>query len=188
MSEARRAAIVEAALVLASLEGLSALSMQRVAVAAGVPKSVVLYHVGDRDGLWLAVAERAVLPWAEVALVAGDPREALNRWLAETFERLAREPACVRVQAALRAAPAATPGRERVLALDERLRRELVALLEHGHSHHAWQAPDPMRTANLAMAVLDGLTVELLRREGPDAVTGLHAMARGAVLELVLRR
>ena len=42
-------------------------------------------------------------PWTETALLAGDPRESLNRWLAAFFGRLSREPACVRVQAALRA-------------------------------------------------------------------------------------
>ena len=53
--EQTRRAIVEAGLGLATEEGLSAVTLDRVAERVGVTKQAVLYHVGTKRGLLLAL-------------------------------------------------------------------------------------------------------------------------------------
>lgn len=64
MSTPRRvqasARLVEAALSLLCVEGVSGVSVQRVADAAGVSKGLVHYHFADKDALLCACAETLV--------------------------------------------------------------------------------------------------------------------------------
>ena len=60
-----RSAVLEAAVALASVDGLEAMSLARLADAAGVSKSGLFAHWPDKEILQLAVIEQAVRQWME---------------------------------------------------------------------------------------------------------------------------
>ena len=60
-----RTAVLEAAVALASVDGLEAMSLARLADAAGVSKSGLFAHWPDKEILQLAVIEQAVRQWME---------------------------------------------------------------------------------------------------------------------------
>jgi AcrR family transcriptional regulator len=196
----RREALVEAALQTCASVGLGALSLQGVADAAGVAKSVVLYYFHDRDGLLEALAVRAVAPWrlahdglggADATVKpdepGGDPREQLNRWLAAMFTLAVREREALRVRLAMLGEPPNAPWRTHVDACDRLALRQLALLMARGHGQYAWHAPDAARAALLVRGLVEGLSLEALRSDA-DTVTRLHGQCRGAVLDLLVRR
>jgi len=60
-----RSAVLEAAVALASVDGLEAMSLARLADAAGVSKSGLFAHWPDKEILQLAVIEHAVRQWLD---------------------------------------------------------------------------------------------------------------------------
>src|SRR6516162_8554468 len=60
-----RSVVLEAAVALASVDGLEAMSLARLADAAGVSKSGLFAHWPDKEILQLAVIEQAVRQWME---------------------------------------------------------------------------------------------------------------------------
>lgn len=60
-----RTAVLEAAVALASVDGLEAMSLARLADAAGVSKSGLFAHWPDKEILQLAVIEHAARQWME---------------------------------------------------------------------------------------------------------------------------
>lgn len=188
----RRDLLVEAALRASAEHGLSALTLQDVADAAGVAKSVVLYYCDDRAGLLNLLAERAVAPWkpawAVLAEATGDPREVLNRWLSTWFALVDAERPAWRVQLALLTQPHGAPGRKQVEASDRHGQRGLTQLLQRGHDQYAWHAPDAARSATLVRSLVDGMCLEAQRNSVPDGAMRLHGVCRGAVLDLLVRR
>lgn len=187
----RREELVEAALQTCASVGLGSLALQGVADAAGVAKSVVLYYFRDRDGLLEALALRVVAPWKvaheALAAEAGDPREQLNRWLAAMFTLAVREREALRVRLALLGEPAQAAWRGHLDASDRLAMRHLTHLMARGHGQYAWHAPDAARAAQLVRGLVEGLTLEALRCDA-EAVTRLHGLCRGAVLDLLVRK
>lgn len=64
-AEVRRGQLIEAALVLAAHQGVAALTIRRVAEAAGVSLGVVHYHFQDKDELLTEMAESLILAISE---------------------------------------------------------------------------------------------------------------------------
>jgi AcrR family transcriptional regulator len=77
-----RIAVLEAAVALASVDGLEAMSLTRLADAAGVSKSGLFAHWPDKEMLQLAVVEHAVRQWTEeiVAPAMSAPRGVRRLW------------------------------------------------------------------------------------------------------------
>src|SRR3954467_13922812 len=91
-SELTRAAIVDAALDLAALEGLEAITLQAVADRIGLSKSGVFSRVGSRESLQIAVVEEfgrrfiADVFVPAMRLPKGLPRleDIMQRWIVRT--------------------------------------------------------------------------------------------------------
>ena len=77
-----RTAVLEAAVALASVDGLEAMSLARLADAAGVSKSGLFAHWPDKEILQLAVIEQAVRQWMEevVTPALSAPRGIRRLW------------------------------------------------------------------------------------------------------------
>lgn len=80
-AEARRAAILEAAIAELAARGFEAASTNAIAAAAGVAKGLVFHYFGSKEGLFLA-AYRAVVERTTAAITGGDDLPA------DLFERL----------------------------------------------------------------------------------------------------
>lgn len=187
----RHEALVDAAVAAAAEVGPGQLSLQDVAAAAGVAKSVALYYFRDRAGLLAALAARAVAPWQAahepLAEPAGDPRDHLNRWLAAVFELASGQKPLLQLYLALLCDVRDPAARAVLRACDDVCHRRLVRLLARGHDQYCWHAPDPQRAATLLRALVDGLLLEAVRSPAP-AAGRLHGLCRGAVLDLLVRR
>src|SRR6476619_1083363 len=93
-SELTRAAIVGAALDLAALEGLEAITLQAVADRVGLSKSGVFSRVGSREALQKAVVEEfgrrflADVFVPSMQLAKGLPRldAVMQRWITRTVD------------------------------------------------------------------------------------------------------
>ena len=143
-SELTRAAIVGAALDLASAEGLEAISLQAVADRIGLSKSGVFSRVGSREALQCAVIEefgRRFL--ADVFVPAmqqpkGLPRlEAImQRWITRTRDQESRT-GCVYSAGAFELDDKAGPLRDflhqEVTRWRAALRRTVVQAVQEGH-------------------------------------------------------
>lgn len=103
--------ILAAAHALGAAEGVTALTLQGVATAAGVSKALVLYHFGGKDQLLAALAERMVdadVQALDAAAVAADPLEAWRQVAGDVALRASRALLVSLLQeAALRARAAA---------------------------------------------------------------------------------
>lgn len=187
----RREALVVAALSACREQSPGQLSLQDVADHAGVAKSVVLYHFGDRSTLLTALATRATRPLTEAhALLIepdGDPREHLNRWLGALFD-LVRDGARPWLVYLALLSEGNDQHRAPLRTCDHIGARNLADLLQRGHQQYCWHAPDAPRSATLVRALVDGMMLETARSEDPLAWTRLHALCRGAVLDLLIRR
>lgn len=143
-SELTRAAIVGAALDLASAEGLEAISLQAVADRIGLSKSGVFSRVGSREALQRAVIEefgRRFL--ADVFVPAmqepkGLPRlqAIMRRWITRTRDQEART-GCVYSAGAFELDDKAGPLRDflhqEVTRWRAALRRTVVQAVQEGH-------------------------------------------------------
>lgn len=188
----RRAQIVQAATRVLTRAGLHGLTMQAIAQEAGVPKSVVLYHVRDRQGLLLLLAEhvaqlRLQLD-APLETQGGDPRQHLGHWLTGLFEAIQAPDSPLRLLWAVRLdaegqtlEPLRTP-------LEKREIWQLSTLLQRGHSQACWHAPDATRLAQALKALTDGFLLQaLLVAHDAQACRKLLASCRGAVMDLLVR-
>lgn len=63
--ERTRVAVLDAAVAMASVDGLDAMSLSRLADATGVSKSGLFAHWPDKEALQLAVVAQAVRQWTE---------------------------------------------------------------------------------------------------------------------------
>jgi AcrR family transcriptional regulator len=196
--ELKRRLIVAAALRLGEGGGLDGLSLQAVADAAGVPKSLVLHHFGSRDGLLLrvaaAIAGRAGRCAQAVQAAQGDPRARLNAlldaWLLDGGDDAAgRHALHVSLWAAHRSDrdEAAAAVRQTLVADDAALLALLETVLAEGHRHRCWQAQPARQTAQRVRAVVEGVLTDALRQSPPWSAVEVHARARSAVLDCLVR-
>ena len=194
----RKQRIAAAAVDVVTVSGLSGLSMQRVAERAGLAKSVVLYHVADRQGLLrIVVAEVARLRrLGDQALTEehGDPRRHLGDWLDRQFDAATRPDAPQRlawlIQLDGEIHMDRTHGATRSLTADaeQEVASRLAKLLARGQAHACWQAPDATRTATAVKALVDGFLLQAFAaRDNATDFQRLRAICRGAVMDLLVR-
>jgi AcrR family transcriptional regulator len=80
--ERTRVAVLDAAVAMASVDGLEAMSLARLADATGVSKSGLFAHWPDKETLQLAVVAHAVRQWTEriAAPALAAPRGVRRLW------------------------------------------------------------------------------------------------------------
>src|SRR5712691_7417695 len=80
--ERTRVAVLDAAVAMASVDGLEAMSLSRLAQATEVSKSGLFAHWADKEALQLAVVAHAVHMWVEhvVTPAFGAPRGLRRLW------------------------------------------------------------------------------------------------------------
>ncbi|MEY3014108.1 MAG: hypothetical protein RIT45_2843 [Pseudomonadota bacterium] len=184
----RRERIVAAVASVAGREGVAALSAARVAAEAGCAKATVLYHFGELHVLWQAGTEAALAPWwaaqAEALAAPGDPRAALDAWLAASF---GGRSSALRLRAQLAGAPPDLPAAATLIAAERELEVALERLLERGHREHCWRSARPSVDATILRGLVDGLLVAALQAGDDAALPACHAVCRSAALDLLLR-
>jgi AcrR family transcriptional regulator len=159
-ADSARKAILEGAVDLVAEHGLEGLRVRDVATRAQINHSTLLHHLGDRDGLLLALAQRVVDELERITgeeATAGDARLArqmINGHLDDILTGLAERPAdfallsevFVRASRDPRARDLATQAEERWVGFLTRLLKPLA-------SDGANTASNPRRTA-LAITLL----------------------------------
>jgi AcrR family transcriptional regulator len=80
--ERTRVAVLDAAVAMASVDGLEAMSLARLADATAVSKSGLFAHWPDKESLQLAVVARAARQWADhvIAPALAAPRGVRRLW------------------------------------------------------------------------------------------------------------
>lgn len=90
--------IVEAGIAVASAEGLAAVSMSRVAAAAGASTMALYRYVGAKDELLALMVDTAFgPPPPDIEASDGDWREGLSRWAWAELHGVLRHPWALRV-------------------------------------------------------------------------------------------
>lgn len=93
----RRERILEAALKEFAARGFEAASTNAIADAAGVAKGLVFHHFGNKEGLFVAVAEDAILRTTEAIYgdagpLPSDLFERLHLWMVKKLRAFQRDP------------------------------------------------------------------------------------------------
>jgi AcrR family transcriptional regulator len=95
-AEVRRAAILAAAIHVLSSEGINDTTTRKIAAAAGINQATLLYHVGSKDELLLAVLREMMRLTGEVArrvLIAGlSPRAAIRHSITAFWQHVEATP------------------------------------------------------------------------------------------------
>jgi len=165
----RRALILDAATQLIGDRGFRGMSLRDVAVLAGITEAGVLYHVGSKDGLLVAVLEhRDEVDMASLAQRLGVDVETLDEdplpvtlpaLCRALVDRNALQPQIVRLYATLEAEsleadhPANAYFRE----------RETWALGLFARAATTSGVEDPARTSLAMLSLMDGLQLRWLR-------------------------
>lgn len=185
--DAKKARILGAVLQLSGQRGVAHVSIGNVAAAAGVPKSVVLYHFNSRDELldaalaaWLAPLQAALDDALEPR--GRDPRDQLGAWLLAHFQG---ELDGWRMATQLALGDPASPAALRATAFDAAAERDLARLLSHGHQQLAWRAPRAQASAVAVRAVVEGVLLRAARAGAP--LLSAHKVARQVALDLLVR-
>jgi len=143
-SELTRAAIIGAAVDLASAEGLESISLQAVADRIGLSKSGVFSRVGSREALQIAVVEEYARRFLDYVFVPamqqpkGLPRlnEIVRRWIVRTRD-VEVHTGCIFAAGAFELDDREGPLREFLLTEVHRwraaLRRTVLQSIEAGH-------------------------------------------------------
>ena len=187
---ARREHILLSAMRVFEGRGLGSFSVQDVADAADVAKSVVLYYFGDRDRLLDALLESVLSPLLEAQTAAiesagSDPREQMRRWLDVHFEGEATLAASRLYVQMLAEGGAAS--RSRCQAHDRASNILLTDLLRQGHRQYCWKSPNPKAIAMAIRAIIDGAHLACLKLEPDDDLDRVRGLCRRAVLDLLVR-
>ncbi|WP_336630328.1 MULTISPECIES: TetR/AcrR family transcriptional regulator [unclassified Microbacterium] len=167
----RRADILEAATALISERGFRGTALRDIAAHAGITEAGILYHLGSKDGLLIAVLEHrdevdmtslAANLGIDVAALDADPLPVPLADLCRALvERNARQPEIVRLYATLEAEsldpdhPASAYFR----------RRESWALGIFERAAQTAGFTDPRRAALATLSLMDGLQLRWLRSE-----------------------
>ncbi|MCO4762044.1 MAG: TetR/AcrR family transcriptional regulator [Myxococcales bacterium] len=190
-SEQRKAAILTAVHTVADEAGMSGLSIATVAKAAGVPKSVVLYHFSSRD----ALLDAALSQWTDklgarlrLALDprSRDPRDQLGGWISAFFATEA-DLRGWKLYLQLSLDAPGTPASARASTFEHEIERGLSGLLARGHKHLAWRAPRPRAMATTLRCLVEGLALACARTGDPSSLKPAQAIARKTALDLLLR-
>lgn len=179
-ANARRAALLEAAIELIGLQGPRAVTHRSVAAAAGVPAATTGYYFASREQLvdeaLRTLAEREVAGLAERHALVSTPTvdgiaAALTAWLVEHADGAGATAALAQHQLQVEAA------RRPELAGDHTAKARIDGLAEE--TLRALGAADPAAAAVLLVSALDGLQLRLLTQTpGEIDVAALRATIR----------
>jgi AcrR family transcriptional regulator len=184
-----RERILQAARELFYRDGISAVSIDAIAAAAGTNKMTLYRHFSSRDELIAAYLEQLAAEgegvWDEArAAHPGDPQAQL-RYLMRRVSQFAAESTgrgCALANAAVELAERKHPARKVVEAHKRRQCERLIALCrEAGYA-------EPERIAEELFLLVEGARVSLqsVGREGPGA--RLYALAEGLLAAAPLRK
>jgi TetR/AcrR family transcriptional regulator len=98
--EAKKAAILDAALQIFSRYGLHGATVEQIAEAADVSKTNLFYYFPSKDGVYVAVLERLLSTWLEplqMLEVDSDPVEAIGNYIRSKVEFSRRSPEASRL-------------------------------------------------------------------------------------------
>jgi AcrR family transcriptional regulator len=185
--EDRRAQLIEAALAVATQDGIAATTVRRVAEQAGVALGVVHYAFADKDELIAALAARVVdeLAEASAAGLVSDSRPdlatALDAAIAGVWETIEATPREQLLTYEITTFALRTPGLGGVArsqyAVSQAAVERLLTLVADA-SGASWTRPVP-ELAGEVLAFLDGVTLRWLAdRDGAAARSRLDAVAR----------
>ncbi len=174
--EAKRSALVAAALEAFSADGFAAVSTGTVARHAGVSEGMVFHHFGSKHGLLEAVTADEVTTFVEgQLLIDGGPIE-WERFIDATFVWMAGHDMVIRLW---------RDQDDRVVgSLRRGMQRGVVptlaGALEAGQDHGWYRVGDPTWLASAAFAVVGEALIAPLGRGRPDA-TEVGRIVRGIV-------
>ncbi|WP_055702044.1 TetR/AcrR family transcriptional regulator [Streptomyces silaceus] len=181
-ADARRAAIVEAALARFAQAGYLNASLARIAADAGTSAPVVVHHFGSKEGLLTAVLQAREERTAETfeplrEAARGDDVRALFRALLELAAYNLTQPGLIELYTRL-SAEAGAPGHPAHAYFAERYERVVTLLADAltgardaGHLH---ADTDPPAVAREILAVSDGLQVQWAFAAGRLDFVGLY--------------
>ena len=188
--ERRRAALLDATLMVAAESGMDGATIGTVATAASTPKSLVLYHFESRDGLLTAAVAQAVDVLSRerhqhMAIAGGDPKEQLGAWIAALYSSpTVLQAWCVLTQVNGRTSPG--PGLSAVAEHERLVLAEMEELIDRGNDEFCWQVPSSAAAARAVVAMLDGLRLSMLRQGFDADPVRAAAQSRRAVLDYLL--
>ncbi|MEV5976202.1 TetR/AcrR family transcriptional regulator [Streptomyces sp. NPDC052114] len=181
-ADARRAAILEAALARFAQAGYGSASLARIAADAGTSAPVVVHHFGSKEGLLTAVLrareERTAETFEPLRRAArGDDVRALFRAVLALAEDNLRQPGLIELYTRL-SAEAGAPDHPAHAYFTERYER-VVALLAGALARartagHLRPDTDPSAVAREVLAVSDGLQVQWAFAQGRLDFVGLY--------------
>lgn len=151
--DARREQLLDAAAAIVDADGFAAVSIERVAAACDVTRTVVYQHFGSLDGMVDAVIDRAS-ERAGRAVAATNPsagRATMRSAMERVFAAVDADPTTWRM---FLVAPQSGPS-----ALEDRLARGRAAIREYNieTSQSAGALADPQLTARMLQVVADEL-------------------------------
>lgn len=171
--------------------GYAGTSVDRVAERAGIAKTALYYHFGNKEGLLAAVLERAAITWIEgireAAGQGGPPLERLDRALAGMRALVEENPWVVRLL--------------QMLALEVAGRKPEIRATLRGILHRAREAiasgmrealgldlPDVDTVAGVILGLLDGISLGALVDEQAFPLDRAFAELRRITIFLVAVR
>lgn len=157
--------------------GYAELTMANIAGEAGVSKAALHYHYDTKDALLQAFLDHLLCGFEErLACVAADPQERLDTFVEAVFGPAADDRgdfpvALLEIKAQ---APYSGAYRERLRALDERMRETVAAAVRDGVESGQFADCDPDEVARFVVTLINGAHVrEVALDEDPDGAREL---------------
>lgn len=161
-----RERILEAAIDVVGEQGFRSTTVDSVCRRAGVPKTSIYWHFGNKDGLFAALIERIASEWTAAiqqrAYAAGpNPVDRLDQSLAAMREFLETKPHLLRLLLTLTFEPVRVSSTTRA-ALRRASSRAESAITDGIQQSVAGALPDLDLVANLILAMLQAASVRML--------------------------
>jgi AcrR family transcriptional regulator len=157
--------------------GYADLTTERIADEAGVSKAALHYHYDTKEALLQAFLEHLLCGFEErLACEATDPDERLDTFVEAVFgpasdDRGDFPVALLEIKAQ---APYSEPYRDRLRALDERMRETVADAVRDGVESGRFAECDPAAVARFVVTLINGAHVrEVALGETPDVARGL---------------
>jgi AcrR family transcriptional regulator len=171
-ADSSRERILEAAAELFSQKGYAGTGVDELAARAGIAKTAIYYHFGNKEGLVTAVLDRAATAWIEgireSSSRAGDPLGRLDRALTGMRTMLEEKPWIMKLLQLL-ALEVAEQKPEVRATLRSIVRRARDAFTEGMRDALGIEVPDADAVAGVILALLDGVSLGL--QLDPDLVS-----------------
>jgi AcrR family transcriptional regulator len=166
----RREQILEAALRVFAYKGLGATKISDIAAAAGISQGLIHHYFSSKEGVYSAVAERAMLGGLGAFTFAGSeaqsPWDRLQAMCARMLEGLADEPEylIVVIQCLINEdIPSET--QEMIVNHGRAMFSNLVQLIQAGQATGQVSAGNPHELATVFLATIQGLALVQFARQ-----------------------